>query len=441
MSRPGSLAEQFFMKTFDVSKDGNGVVTKDFIGRAVSVNGDNQTVVILYTDGDKETLSFEEARKFLLDDSDTDMILFARSEWNEAVEAGTVKNDCLGPFSDVQGKLPIDGKINQNGGEIDIKKAAVPKKTIETKNQPTLPRNPYHQSFIAHQATAEQRLLSNTPGLKPDASFFDQGDLAMSNHMFNQNDVPDKLNVDNFKKNAKRSNSSPMRYYVSHPFTANNGDVFYMIIAKPPFALWYVGSDLLKDIFTSLYGDNAPAFMLTLKDCPERKNQFGSNEVSRNKPKDGGKGYPKTCITFVYAFTKAEHVQYKGIAIENAFQKIKYALSTVQNIADAIHCWLEENQNGIITHWNGKGLDTAEIIKNINNDIQASFKKKQEVFYNQSLDKYLLDWEIKSFFTDVVGIDDWPSYHGEGMQRVFSRYPSKPAPRFDSIREPNLNDL
>jgi hypothetical protein len=412
------------LKEFEVHKDFNTTETKSFIGRVVSVDLVEEYVVVMYTDGDKERLTFAEAKQFVLNEHDTDMVLFARAEWDEAIEKGEISNDYLGDhFADEKGKLTTDGKVKPHGGKNDVKITDLPRKDKPKKNVPTKlqvpsksspPTNPYQQSTK----------------------------LSMSDHIYNQGSLPDKIDLDKFKKNTKRSKAGPVKYYVSHPFTGPEGDVYYMVVIKFPFSLWYISSDMLLDILTDLYGDEAPAFMSTFRDCPERRHSFGKNEVSRNKPKDGGKGYPKSCITITYAFSKAEHHQFKDVAFDGAFQKIRYALSTVQNVADAILCWLEENQNGVIAHWNNKGLKSEEIIQNINNELNDCFKSKHDAYYNQPLDRYLLDWEIKSFFTDVVGINDWPSYSQADMQRIFSRYPTKTAPAFESIRQPNLmNEL
>ena len=68
-------------------------------------------------------------------------------------------------------------------------------------------------------------------------------------------------------------------------------------------------------------------------------------------------------------------------------------------------------------------------------ELDAHFKGGPAYNYDVSLDKFMVDWDIKQFLVDQVGINSWDDLDEESKVACYRDYPKRSLPEWDLMLE------
>ena len=247
------------------------------------------------------------------------------------------------------------------------------------------------------------------------------------------------LDLQQFQKEQQPKNYPGVKYIASHKFTVDDY-IYVMVVMIVPYNLWWLKPEFINKLFTA-FGESLD-WMTTFSYKKQRKEKYGENKVARKAPKDGQPGYPKEVITFRVKIEKANDQIY-GHLFHSIIGKIHNTFTrNPESVSQALFTWLGNNQAPILDYFRNKGKKDEDIKVMFAEEIKGVFSSKRETRFDASLDMYLLDWDIKEFFTEFCGLYSWPEEDGEGsgMKRIFRKFPAK-NPAFESIENTRLSEL
>ena len=67
------------------------------------------------------------------------------------------------------------------------------------------------------------------------------------------------------------------------------------------------------------------------------------------------------------------------------------------------------------------------------NEIDAHFKDGYELQYDVPLNKFMVDWDIKTFLKNYINATSWEDLSEDDKKQCFRDYPRKSLPDWDGI--------
>ena len=230
-----------------------------------------------------------------------------------------------------------------------------------------------------------------------------------------------------FKKQLVVKKVDSIVYYLSDLFESNDS-VYRVVFIQLPNAIWYVKAPFIKMMLENAFnGNEVPYWVTSLRELFIRKQPHGPNQLDRKKKNNGELGYPKSMITFTHKVNRA------ASSLER--HSLGYAIAKIHNVFannmnglhEALHSWSCENQPGVVRYFKDK-FDLEALLVKFKKDINKTFKAKRVLNTKVALDRFMLDWDIKKFVKNDIGLNHWPENELHNIYRCITRIPD-----FDTI--------
>lgn len=202
---------------------------------------------------------------------------------------------------------------------------------------------------------------------------------------------------------------SSIVYFFSGLFESDNF-VYRVVFMQLPNTIWYLKAPFIKMILETVFkGSNeVPHWVTSFREIFIRKQPHGTNQLGRTKKNNGELGYPKSVITFTHKVSRA------ALSLER--HSLSYAIARLHNtftnnlnrMNEKLHSWSSEYQPGVIRYFAEKQFDQEALLIKFKKDINKTFKTKRVVNKDVALDRFMLDWDIKKFVKDDIGLNHWP---------------------------------
>ena len=245
--------------------------------------------------------------------------------------------------------------------------------------------------------------------------------VSESNLNMNMNTIQKRL--------VAQRQTGPIVYYSSGLFE-NNNSIYRIVFMKLPDDIWYVKAPFIKMMLEKVFdGNEVPYWVTSLREIFIRKQPHGPNQLDRTKRNNGELGFPKSMITFTHKLNRTASL-FERHSLSYAIAKIHNIFANnVSRLNEVLHSWLCENQRGIIRYFTEKFDQEALLIK-FKKDINKTFKAKRVINTDIALDYFLLDWDIKKFVKNDIGLNHWPEKELRYIYKCATRVPD-----FDTIQE------
>ena len=79
------------------------------------------------------------------------------------------------------------------------------------------------------------------------------------------------------------------------------------------------------------------------------------------------------------------------------------------------------------------GGNPKEAAKVMTAEIHDHFKDGPNYVWGTSLDRFLVDWDIREFLTEHIGIESWADLDDKGKKICYKNYPRRSLPEWNSI--------
>ena len=251
------------------------------------------------------------------------------------------------------------------------------------------------------------------------------------------------------KKQVEEKAHPLVPVYVSPPFfDAVAGKYVWIVIYGKPLNTFYAKAEHQRTVIEYLHKrkklgnvNNTPNWIKSIDDTKIRGAEHGlKSEWYKTKG-----GNTTELISFVLALPKAEEHTFHEVLsdiCENYFGKVfkarktnsagELCLSYAESLVDpnrpdkGLYNWL----------LNAKGKkDPVVAAQVMTKELDDHFKGGPAYHYDVSLDKMLVDWDIKQFLQDHVGINSWEDLDEAGRIACFRDYPTRELPQWDLIME------
>ena len=98
-------------------------------------------------------------------------------------------------------------------------------------------------------------------------------------------------------------------------------------------------------------------------------------------------------------------------------------------------CGLPKGSSGGLGKFclNKDGGDKDKAAKIMTMEIDAHFNGGYFLQYDVPLNRFMVDWDIKQFLTEYVGVTSWDDLSKYDKKKCFKDYPKKSLPDWDEI--------
>ena len=235
-------------------------------------------------------------------------------------------------------------------------------------------------------------------------------------------------NMDRFQKQLANKKVA-VTYFLSGLFESS-GFVYRVVFIQLPSTIWYVKAPFIKMMLENVFGGNkVPYWVSSLREIFIRQQPHGPNQLSRTRNAKGCLGYPKSVIAFTHKVSRAasplerHSLGYAIAKIHNVFA------NNMNGLHEALHSWSCENQPGVVRYFKDK-FDLEALLVKFKKDINKTFKAKRVLNTKVALDRFMLDWDIKKFVKNDIGLNHWPEKDLRYIYKCATRVPD-----FDTIQE------
>ena len=234
--------------------------------------------------------------------------------------------------------------------------------------------------------------------------------------------------MDKFRKQLViNRKADSITYFLSGLFKSGNF-VYRVVFIRLPSTIWYVKAPFIKMMLEKVFnGNDVPYWVSSLREIFIRRQPHGPNQLHRTMNANGCLGYPKSVIAFTHKVSRA------ASSLER--HSLGYAIAKIHNVFannmnglhEALHSWSCENQPGVIRYFTEK-FDQEALLVKFKKDINKTFKAKRVLNTKVALDRFMLDWDIKKFVKNDIGLNHWPEKELRYIYRCVTRVPD-----FDTI--------
>ena len=215
------------------------------------------------------------------------------------------------------------------------------------------------------------------------------------------------LDLKQFKKQLGIRKTDSIVYFLSGLFGSSDC-VYRVVFMQLPNHIWYLKAPFIKMILENEFdGNEVPYWVTSLRETFIRKQPHGPNQLDRTTKNNGELGYPKSIITFTHKVSRTAS-SLERHSLSYAIAKLHNTFANNSNrLSEVLHSWSNENQPGVIRHFTEK-FDQEALLVKFKKDINKTFKARRVINADIALDYFLLDWDIKKFVKNDIGLNHWP---------------------------------
>ena len=264
-------------------------------------------------------------------------------------------------------------------------------------------------------------------------------------------DFGDPNMKDNLHKQIEEKSKALLPVYVSSPFHDVVGETLvYGIFFGKPNNSFMCKAPHQKAIVTHCHkkritgnSKNVPKWIGTIVDLKVCKVEHGQPSVwykttSGNTseiihfvvtvPEDEGETFHDTLDDIITNFF------IKGFKARKKNPAGELALAYTEGLAD------NSQANKGLYNWCVRvkgGKDPVVAARVMTKEIDEHFSGGPAFNYDVALDKYMVEWDIKQFLNDHVGINSWDDLNEDGRKACFRDYPKRELPEWELIMAEN----
>ena len=253
-------------------------------------------------------------------------------------------------------------------------------------------------------------------------------------------------------KAAQETLKTTLAIYVSSEFTDSvRGVKVYYIFFDKPLKTFYMKAEHFQAICQLRHEkrvigniNNPAEFISRISNVKIRKCEY--SPVSLWYRSGGVKQNTTEIIGFVVTVPEGNAANAHAIihdCVEEYFFKVtkkrktnsagELALDYTESLLDPESPRTTGLYGWLLSH-KGSG-DRARAAKVMTTEINDHFKGGPAYRYDVSLDKFMVDWDIKQFLTDHVGCNSWDDLDQSSRIACFRDYPKRKLPEWDDIME------
>jgi hypothetical protein len=245
-------------------------------------------------------------------------------------------------------------------------------------------------------------------------------DVTQFSKLFN-NEFATKVKL-NMKYSSSQSNQSGVDVFVTGPIRKKN-DSYYVVVfgdfkkayvLKSPFLRSYV-----KTIMEGLDIDST--YCETYFDINIRDREFGNDD--KWKRSKNGKTISRMSAVFSgKSINEAQIMKDIDNAIGILFQSMEKREK--HPIGPMVLDFLNQNQNGLYKYLTNNDKEDEEIGEMLTEDIHNQFKSGYTLKWNDSLNRFTVDYDIIRVLKDNIGYKSWEEVGRNNMKKCFRDYNS-----------------
>ena len=245
-------------------------------------------------------------------------------------------------------------------------------------------------------------------------------DVTQFSKLFN-NEFATKVKL-NMKYSSSQSNQSGVDVFVTGPIRKKN-DSYYVVVfgdfkkayvLKSPFLRSYV-----KTIMEGLDIDST--YCETYFDINIRDREFGNDD--KWKRSKNGKTISRMSAVFSgKSINEAQIMKDIDNAIGILFQSMEKREK--HPIGPMVLDFLNQNQNGLYKYLTNNDKEDEEIGEMLTEDIHNQFKSGYTLKWDDSLNRFMVDYDIIRVLKDNIGYKSWEEVGRNNMKKCFRDYNS-----------------
>ena len=333
----------------------------------------------------------------------------------------------------------VAGKVNSGASKSVKATSAVPKPTKVPKKTPPQKTAGTNTSKLGAKKSLPKGKAKGSKGkvICVDNNSSDEDSLG-----FDDAEMLEEMK----KVQEKIKSKKPLNITISPGFIrVETGERVYVVFFPKPNKTFYLKPEHMKALVTMavskrklMYPGDDDGWVETISSIHLRDKEYGEESKWRRTE---GKGNTTDLMYFVYTVPLDDEASFE----EDLTRKVKYffdvskkrktditgvmALSYARNLAQGDNGGL-----GLFCLNKGNG-DPKKAAKVMTEEIDNHFKDGFCFQYDTPLNKYMVDYDIKQFLTDRVGMTAWEDMDEATKQSCFKDYPRRSLPEWDGIVE------
>ena len=226
----------------------------------------------------------------------------------------------------------------------------------------------------------------------------------------------------NMKYSSSQSNQSDLDVFVTGPFRKNAnsyyvvmfGDFKRAYVLKSPFLKSYV-----KTVMEGLNIDST--YCETYCDVNIRDREFGNDD--KWKRSKNNKTISRMSAVFSGKSSNEEQIKKD---IDNAISILFKSMEKRERypIGPLVLDFLKQNQNGLYKYLTNNNKSDDEVGEMLTLDIHNQFKSGYTLKWNDSLNRFMVDYDIIRVLKDNIGYKSWEEVGLNNMKKCFRDYNS-----------------
>jgi len=256
---------------------------------------------------------------------------------------------------------------------------------------------------------------------------------------FNGADLAESLASD-----AKsRKDSQPFEIHVSKVFEDPDMKTATVVALYDPASVWYEKAEHISTVITHLYkkknmGKDIPSWMGTFKNITIRAEKHGLSSLYKRRSNNTTIQY----VMFVFKvpleskdsiFEDLANSVHKHLRPPFLKRKRNTAGQLTLSYVDKLPKGLKGGLQGFCLS-KGAGDRDAAAAK-MTEELNDFYAGGASYVYGCSLDKFMVDYDMKMFAMETLGVESWDAMLEEWKSIFFKNYPSRALPKWDQIME------
>ena len=240
-----------------------------------------------------------------------------------------------------------------------------------------------------------------------------------------------------------RKQSKPLQIHVSRVIEDVELKLATVVALYDPGPAWYEKAEHIQTMVIHLFkkknpGEEIPSWMRTIKNINIRAEQHGLSSLFKRRPNNSTIQY----VMFVFQVPlESKALILKHLATSVQEQLIVPFFKRKRNTAGQLTLKYVDtlpkgSKGGLLAICLSKGAgDRDEAAAKMTEELNDFYAGGASFVHGFSLDKFLVDYDMKMFAMESLGVESWDAMCAEWKSIFFKNYPSRVLPKWDKIME------
>ena len=237
---------------------------------------------------------------------------------------------------------------------------------------------------------------------------------------------------------GKANSNNAVEFSLSSTMTNDvDGTKICVAVMGPKGGTFFNKADVLRAVLGEFhkrmyFGKPLPQWIAELVDIKPKKEPYGTKKGGMYKRSNTGKTVDQMMVTFVVP-KDADMEEYVNTACKVLLKPFEHR--TKNDIGSLIlNYWKQDERYNGLTNWaetKFKGLAA----KNLSAQLEHHFDSGFVHTYGMHLDRYLTDYDIKSFLEKHMGATSWEDVSEDVKRVCYKNYPGHQLPAWEDVME------